>query len=221
MNLFVIESRIFLQYDFVHGIFILDSRILPGHYAVGAAPRRTIMMNGGARCVWPWVLGLMLATMSRAVLPQDVQAREVCNFTDTSLHPTPLVLVDKQVAYRCEAMEDKGDPVRHELSCFTTQPSATTVQLRVEFLDTQGGQAAWKFWFRIDNPSSHARAAKITAIINNRSCTKGPYTLASGGFVASSCTIQPEPSITGLYTMVITTDRDPELQYNYLLCQKN
>ena len=165
---------------------------------------------------WQWVVSLVLVTGWGLVALPRVDARTTCNFTDTSDHVTPpLVLVDTQVAYTCSK-------VVYALSCQRTEPSTTTVRLRLEFLDSQSGQAAWKFWFRIDNPAgSPTKAAKVTATINNKTCAKGPYTLVSGGFVTSSCLIDPEPSPTGLYTVVITTDKDTYLTYNYLLCQEN
>jgi hypothetical protein len=144
-----------------------------------------------------------------------VEALEECLFDDTRGHTRPLVLVKTQVAYDCRRVEAED--------CFRTEPNTRTVRLLLEYLDDQKGRAAWKFWFRVDNPasSSGTKAVKLSATINNKSCEKGPYTLRIGGFVESSCTIQPEPSPTGLYAMVITTDKDPHLQYNYLICQKN
>jgi hypothetical protein len=161
-----------------------------------------------------WVARLVLTPLCGLAVSASIHARESCDFSDTNEHLQPMVLVRSQVAYQC------GE-VYFDLNCTITAPTTTTVRLRVEFLDSELGQPAWKFWFKIDNSSSLTKAAKITATINTQQCLKGPYTIGSGGFVASSCTIQPEPSATGLYTVVITTDKDSGLKYNYLLCQKN
>ena len=114
------------------------------------------------------------------------------------------------------------------ISCNTTN-IATTSELRVEFLDLQTtgtGPTTWKVKAKFKNNGNPTKGVELDGVINNQTCSRGPFELSSGSAVSTGCTIQPELSEQGIYTMVIATDRpesandEAELKYRYAVCQK-
>jgi hypothetical protein len=88
-----------------------------------------------------------------------------------------------------------------------------------DFLDSQYGKASWTLIARAWNTGNSSVSYQMTISVAGQKCYAGPVSLSSGAIGTKNCTIQPEYTDTGRYTLSATASGSSALEWKYLICQ--
>jgi len=120
-------------------------------------------------------------------------------------------------APRAEAITSCGSLPEITKVGFTTD---TVIQHT--FLDNKTvSPTSWTLIARARNPSasSQSYSYQLTVTVAGKTCTAGPAFLTPGTTGTKNCTITPEYTATGLYTLNVNASGNSSLQWQYIICQ--
>jgi hypothetical protein len=98
-------------------------------------------------------------------------------------------------------------------------PFTPSTSIRQDFLDNNVKKSSWKLIARARNNGTSNVSYQLTVTLAGNTCSAGPASLGPGAIGTKNCTIQPEYTPTGRYTMIVTASGASSLQWQYEICQ--
>jgi hypothetical protein len=87
-----------------------------------------------------------------------------------------------------------------------------------DFLDDESGQPSWTLIARAWNKYCSYASYQMTIDVAGKKCYVGPASLSQNAIGTKNCTIQPEYTVTGRYTLTASASGNC-FEWKYLICQ--